>query len=141
MGIQKGRLDPDPPCAPPHTQGLFGGGFRRADPLPASDIFKQLLLGRRGPQKSCQDRHHENEWPVLSLTKLPKKQKRPWRKARSRPKVVGFDSSLHHTPSVSPIAKPSLAGTAVPPSLLSRCHGLFSGSLSFNSVSIASTPC
>ena len=38
--------------------------------------------------KSCQDRRHEAEWPVLQLTKLPKTQGHPSRKARSRHKVV-----------------------------------------------------
>ena len=47
---------------------------------------------------------YKAEWPVLQLPKLPKTQERPSRKVRSRPKGVGFDSSLHSTPGVSPIA-------------------------------------
>ena len=31
LGIQLGGLDPDPPCAPAPTKGLFGCGFRRAE--------------------------------------------------------------------------------------------------------------
>ena len=57
---------------------------------------------------------HKAERPVLQLTELPKKPKRPWRKVRSHPKVVGFDSSLHHTPGVFPNAKPSLPNIGGP---------------------------
>ena len=58
--------------------------------------------------KGYQDRHHRAEWLILQLTKLPKTQGRPSRKARSRPKVVEFDPSLRHVPGGFPTAKPSL---------------------------------
>ena len=76
---------------------------------PALHIFKQLLpVCLLGFLKDLQDRHHKAEWPTLQLTRLPKTQERPSRRARSRHKVVWFDASLRHVPSVFPMSKPSL---------------------------------
>ena len=81
--------------------------------------FKLLTSSNNCPgqlrsSKSHQYRWHRAEWPVLQLTKLPKKPKRPWRTVRSHPKVVGFDSSLPHTPDVFPIAEPKRPHLSVP---------------------------
>ena len=112
--------------------------------LPAFHIFKLLLPGRPGFLKSYQGCHHKAVWPVLQLTTLPKTQGRPSRKARSLPKVAGFDSSLHHTPGVSSIAEPSLpkiGGHRSPTIFCPDAMGCSRGSLSFNSASLASTSC
>ena len=103
--------------------------------LPTSDIFKTIAPGLLSSSNSHQDRCHKSEWPVLQLTALQKKPKRPWGKVGSHPKFVGFDSSLPHSPGVLPIAEPSLpkiGGPALPSSLLSGCHGLFSRKLVFH---------
>ena len=64
------------------------------------DVYKHLDI----PILEFWDHHHKAEWLVLPL-KLPKTRGHPSRQARSRPKVVGFVSNLHHMPVVFPIAR------------------------------------
>ena len=66
--------------------------------------LQTIAHGPPGSSKNYRVHRHKAAWLVAQLTKLPKTHGNPSRKARSRPKVVGF-SNLNHTPGVSPIAR------------------------------------
>ena len=100
------------------------GSRPRSTEASSSPRLRTIAPGPPGFSKSYQDRCHEAEWLVLQLTKLPKTHGHPSRRARSRPKVVGFGSNHHHTTNEYTIAKrplPQIGGHHSPTG-----HGLFS---------------
>ena len=90
-------------------------------------------------------RSDKAEWPVLQLTTLPEKHKHLWRKTRSHPRVVGFDSS----PSIRQVGSQLQSrhcqkngGPHVPTVVFCPdVMGCSRRSLSSNSESFASTSC
>ena len=114
------------------TWGVHSGGWPQSTGASSFPHLQTIAHGPPGFSKGYQDCRHKAERLALLLTKLAKDTEgRLSRKARSRPKVVGFDSSLRHTPGVFPLAKRSLPKIGGRRSRTVRCHGLFTRKLVF----------
>ena len=119
---------------PADRQQLFEEVENYQPRLPVSPpLQNNCCLSAGGSQRVAETvSHHEAEWPVLQLTNVPKTPGRPLRKAPSRHKVVWFDASIRHVPSVFPIAKPkNWQAPLCRRRCCPGCHGLLSKKVVF----------